>query len=311
MLTRTMGCLFALVMLLVLGGCEPQDGNIGEKAPKPKAAENEKAKNATADHAPAAVKQDAVAKGGNLARIQGAKVIRIGIKNNTPPFCFVDKEGRPQGFDVDLGARIARELGVQPVFVTVTSAERIEKVKAGEVDIVIATLTGTRRRAHEVDFSLPYFEDTQHLLVKKDSPVHSYKELTGKKVAVLKNSTSILNLLIVAPDCKVVEVSSNDEGFEMLKKGEVDALTGDRLQLLGMRLGAADPGAFKLAGDGFSVEPYVIGLPRGDSELRNKIDEALSELWNKGIWTRIFNKWLGPETPYNLDANFKMALLPP
>jgi ABC-type amino acid transport substrate-binding protein len=118
--------------------------------------------------APAAAAKSA---GGNLARIQAAKVLRIGIKTDAPPFCFQNKDGIPQGFDVDIGYRLARALGVEPQFVPVTGPERLERLKRGDVDLVIATLTATRRRAREADFSLPYYQDQQGLLVKSGSAI--------------------------------------------------------------------------------------------------------------------------------------------
>jgi polar amino acid transport system substrate-binding protein len=287
--------LFALAALVVLGGCN----------------DNDSPQEVTPTAAPAPVPHVEPVSGGNLARIQAAKVLRIGVKADNPPFGFQDAEGRPQGFDVDLGFRIARVLGVQPSFVTVTSKDRIEKLKNGEIDIIIATLTATRSRSHEIDFSLPYFQDQQGLLVPAASPIQSYRDLSGKRVAAAAGSTSIDNLKVVAPDCKGIAVKSNIEGLEKLRAGEADAISGDGLSLQALRVDSADPAAFRIAGEGFSVEPYAIGLPRNDSEFRVRIDEALTELWTSGVWTRLFDKWLGPKTKYNFETHFQMPILPP
>lgn len=251
------------------------------------------------------------ASGSHLERIKAAKVIRIGIKSDSPPFCFQDKEGNPQGFDVDIGFRLARALDVQPLFVTIKSSERIDRLKKGDVDVVIATLTATRRRAKEIDFSIPYYQDQQMLLVKASSPIQSYRDLSGKKIAVASNTTSIDNIKIVAPDAQVTAVDSVAAAFEKLSKDEVDGITGDGLQLQALKSGAADADKFRIAGEGFSAEPYVIGLPQNDSQLRSHIDEFLTELWNSGAWTRIFNKWLGAQSAYNLESHFQMPVLPP
>lgn len=249
--------------------------------------------------------------GGNLARIQSAKILKIGVRADRPPFGFTDTEGNPRGFDVDLGFRIARALDVQPLFVTVTSGDRIEKLKKGEVDILLATLTGTRRRAKEIDLSMPYFQDQQMLLVKSDSPILSYSDLAGKKVAALNGSTSIENIKKVKPDAVPTGYTTIKEAFEALTKGEVDALTGDGLAMRSLKLTAENPDSLRIAGEGFSVEPFVIGLPQNDSEFRAKIDDALTDIWNDGTWTRLFNKWLGAESAYNLQSDFKMNVLPP
>lgn len=254
---------------------------------------------------------EAIVHGGHLGKIQTAAVIRIGVKADSPPFCFQDQEGHPRGFDVDLGGRLARALGVQPLFVTVTSQDRIDKLRKGEVDIVIATLTATRRRAQEIDFSMPYFQDQQGLLVKASSAIKSYRDLAHMKVAALPGSTSIDNIKVVAPDCVVVEAKSLGDGLTKVQSGEADALTGDGLALRALSLGAADPAQLRIAGEGFSVEPYVIGLPQDDSQFRTKVDDFLTELWNSGAWTRLFDKWLGSQSQYNLEAHFQMPVLPP
>jgi polar amino acid transport system substrate-binding protein len=293
--SRAIPQLLALAVLLVLSGCNSENESTSEAPPA----------------APAPPRHAAPAEGGNLARIQAAKVLRIGVKADNPPFGFQDAEGRPQGFDVDLGFRLARALQVQPVFVTVTSKDRIEKLKNGEIDIIIATLTATRSRSREIDFSMPYFQDQQGLLVPSASAIKSYRDLAGKRVAAAAGSTSIDNLKVVAPDCKAISVKSSIEGLEKLKAGDADAITGDGLSLQALRVDEADPNAFRLAGEGFSVEPYAIGLPRNDSELRVRVDEILTDLWTNGIWTRIFDKWLGPKTKYNFETHFQMPILPP
>jgi polar amino acid transport system substrate-binding protein len=285
--------------LLVLCGCAspaPAPRTGGENAPK-----------APGEDAPKA----AAAAGGNLARIQAAKIIRIGVKADSPPFGFTDAEGNPQGFDIDLGFRVARALNVQPVFVTVTSGDRIEKLNKGEVDVILATLTGTRKRAKELDFSMPYYKDQQMLLVKAESPLKSYRDLDGKTVAALNGSTSIDNIKTVAPGAKTAAFATLKEAFEALNSDKAEVLTGDGMALRGLMLSSPTPKAFRIAGEGFSEEPFVIGLPRNDSDFRAAIDDALQEIWHSGTWTRIFNKWLGPDSAYNLTSSFEMPVLPP
>ena len=104
----------------------------------------------------------------------------------------------------------------------------------------------------------------------------------------MKKSTSLRNIKIVAPDSKPVEVASYQEGLEKLKAGDVAALTGDGMALRALM--TKESGGMRIAGEGSSVEPYVIGLPRNDSDFRNRVDEFLTELWTSGAWLRIFHK---------------------
>jgi polar amino acid transport system substrate-binding protein len=241
-----------------------------------------------------------------LERIRKAGVIRIAIRSESEPFSFKDAEGNPRGFEVDLGFRLAKELNVRPDFIFVEPKDRIEVLKSGQVDCVLATLTATRRRYKEVDFSVPYFEDQQRLLVKADSPVQSYRDLAGRTVAAIQASTNFENMTTVQPDCKTVGVKDLAEGFELLRSGKVDALTGDGIKLF--ELASKNKDLVRVAGEGFSVEPYCVGLPRNDSEFRRTVDDFLMNYWSKGEWTKGYNKWLSGSP--DQKVTFQMPILP-
>ena len=85
--------------------------------------------------------------GDDLARVTQAGVLRVGVKADTPPFGF--KRGDTlAGFDIDIAHALAQQMGLKDVvFVPVTSANRLAKLQAGEVDCVIASMTITRNRA--------------------------------------------------------------------------------------------------------------------------------------------------------------------
>lgn len=272
--------LTTLLALALLTGCDA--GKNGGTAPAPKAQES------------------------TLDRIRKTGVIRIAIRSESEPFSFKDAEGNPRGFEVDLGFRLAKELNVRPDFVFVDPQDRIELLKKCSVDCVMATLTATRRRYKEIDFSVPYFEDQQRLIVRTDSTVQSYRDLSGRSVAAIQASTNFDNMTVVQPDCKTVGVKDLAEGFQLLQDGKVDALTGDGIKLLG--LAAKHKDKVRIAGEGFSVEPYCVGLPRNDSEFRRTVDDFLMTYWSKGEWTKNFNKWLG-ESPGH-RVTFQMPILP-
>jgi ABC-type amino acid transport substrate-binding protein len=241
-----------------------------------------------------------------LERIRKTGVIRIAIRSDSEPFSFKDADGNPRGFEVDLGFRLAKELDVRPDFVFVEAKDRLEGLKAGSVDCVMATLTATRRRYKEIDFSVPYFEDQQRLLVKTDSTIQSYRDLAGKTVAAIQATTNFDNMTVVQPDCKPVGVKDLAEGFELLQSGKVDALTSDGIKLL--ELAAKHKGLFRIAGEPFSVEPYCVGLPRNDSDFRRTVDDFLMNYWSKGEWTKSFNRWLGDIPDHKVT--FQMPILP-
>ena len=97
-----------------------------------------------------------------LEKVKKNGVLVAGVKDATPGFGFVDeKTGELTGYDVDFVKAIANRLGVKIKLVPVTSANRIQKLKEGSIDIIAATMTKTPERARQIDFSYIYFVSGQ------------------------------------------------------------------------------------------------------------------------------------------------------
>lgn len=247
-----------------------------------------------------------------LKKIKKAGVVRVGVKADAPPFGTQDKRDAADryGFDIDIASAIADELQVKPEFVTVTSANRIEKLLAGEVDMVVASMTITRGREEHVDFTIPYFKDVQGLLVRADSPLDGYLDLAGKLVGGVQGATSVKNIRLVQPECKVREYKTYEEALAALEAGEVDAITSDMMILIGLRLKAADPDKLKIAGRGFGSEPYGIAVPENQSDWRDAVNEAIQRLWESFRYQTIYENWFGEKARYHTDVKFSMETYP-
>ena len=164
-----------------------------------------------------------------LDRVKARGKLIGGVKDTVPPFGFVEeKTGQLVGFECDLVAAVAKKIGVPVEFKPVTSQTRIPTLKEGNVDLLAATMTHTKTRDEEIDFSQTYFYDEQKLLVPKGSPIKSYKDLADKKVGSAKGSTSEQNIVRVQPKCTVVSFENYPEAFLAMKQGKVEAVTTDR-----------------------------------------------------------------------------------
>ena len=192
-------------------------------------------------------------------------------------------------------------------FVEVTTANRIQKVKDNEVDLIAASMTITREREKEVDFSLAYFATKQAFLVKQDSPVQGYMDLAKKKVGTLRGSTSTGNLAVVQPDSVAVLFETNHEAFEALKAGKVDAVTSDLVLLIG--LAQNEPEQYKVVG-GFGYEPYGLAMRENESQFRGKVDEILQELWDEGKIAQMIENWFGVKSRFPANIEFTMETFP-
>ncbi len=238
-----------------------------------------------------------------IARIRARdNVLIAGVKQDFKPFGFVQDDGSLVGFDIDIIQAMADIWNVDVELVPVTSANRIDKLMAGEVDIVAASMTHTRPRDADIDYSQTYFLDGQSLLVAKDSGIEDLAGSAGRNVAAVEGSTSIEQIQQYAEQenvpLTVAPFADYAAALTAIKAGEVDALTTDRAFLLQT---AQDNPEFAVVGARFTQEPYGIGVRSGDSYFRNLVDFTLQELYRNGIYNEIFNRWFPGEEPYQVQ----------
>lgn len=242
-------------------------------------------------------------------RLGAAGTVRIGVKADAPPFGS-ETHGVRQGFDIDIATALSRRLGLEPVFVTVTSADRIPRLLAGEVDLLVASMTQTRGRERQVDFSIPYFEDGPGILVRAGSGIGGYLELGGRRLGVARGSSTAASIARLAPEAEVVEVPAIADLLPALAAGRVDAVASDHLILLGLMRASPRPGDYALAGGRIVSEPYGIALPPDQSAWRDAVNEALMAMWEDGEWARIADSWFGPSGALPTTIGFAMPTIP-
>jgi glutamate transport system substrate-binding protein len=226
----------------------------------------------------------------------GGESLTIGIKFDQPGLGQKTPDGY-EGFDVDVATYIAKELGVEAnniEWVEAPSAERENLIKRGDVDFIVATYSITDKRKAEVDFAGPYFLAHQDLLVRKDdTSITGPESLNGKKLCSVTGSTSAQKVKDEFADkTQLQEYGGYSECVSGLESGAVDAITTDNTILAG--LAAANEGKFKLVGKGFSDENYGVGLKKGDTEMRDKINAAIKKMEDDGAWADAIEKNLGP-----------------
>jgi len=227
-----------------------------------------------------------------IATIKSRGKLLAGVKFDTPPFGFLDKDNKPIGFDLDLVSKIAEKIGVPVEFVSVTSPTRIPMLVSGNVDLVAASMTHTRERDKTIDFSITYYTGGQGLMVPANSTITGVKDLDGKAVAVQQGTTLEKNIAAVAPGAKISGFKDYNSAWLALVQGRVDALTGSLNILQGF---AKDNKDYKIVGDLFSVEPFGIGVRQGDSALRDAVNAAIQDLWTSGEYQKLYVKWFGEE----------------
>ncbi len=241
---------------------------------------------------------------GTLKKIKQKNTIVIGYPTASRPFSFVDDEGKPVGYSIDLCMRIVagvqQQLGLrnlQTKWVPVTHENRIPSLVKGTTDIECGSTTTTLSRLEQVDFSQLIFVSAGALLVKAGSGIRGIADLSGKRVAMIPGTTTekILTESLQRRYVKaqIIKVQDHDDGLAALENGKADAYASDEVLLAGLALTAKDPTTLKLAEQYYSYEPYGLMLRRGDPDFRLAVNRVLSRLYRSEEIFEIFRKWFG------------------
>ena len=239
--------------------------------------------------------------GTTMAELSEAGSITIGTKFDQPLFGLVGPDGKPVGFDVEIGKIIASELGIDEEnieWVETVSANREPFIEGGEVDIVVATYTINDERKMVVDFAGPYYVAGQTIMVlESNTDINGPDDLAGKKVCSVEGSTPAERIRTDYPEAELLPTGAYSDCLEPLRNGQVDAVTTDNVILSGFV--DQNPGEFKLVGETFSEEPYGVGLTRCDDEFRTFINDVLEESFEDGRWADAWEATAGAvlETP--------------
>jgi polar amino acid transport system substrate-binding protein len=228
----------------------------------------------------------------------GAKLIdadKLTVCTHLPyePFQFTEG-GEVEGFDVDMMDLVAEELGVeQEIFGTpFEGIQSGQSLNTGKCDVAAAGMTITDERARVIDFSDPYFDATQALLVATDSGIASLEDLSGKTLAVQEGTTGELYANDNAPDD--VEIRSFEDLALLttaVKTGQVDAGINDNGVLFDY---VQDNPDLEVATEFDTGEQYGFAVKKdGNDELLSTINDVIAQAQEDGTYDEIYATWFG------------------
>jgi len=256
---------------------------------------------------------------GTLGQIKKTGQIRIGFRTSEPPMSFLDKDGKPDGYSIELGQFVIKEIEkkigvkVKVQYIPVTAENRFKALVDNKIDILCGATTKTLSRSELVDFTQLTFVTGASLMTLQKSENRDSSGFSGKKIGVVKDTTtavSLKNLLReTSTKAEIVFFDSARDGVDALRKEKIDAYAADQIVLIGIASGAQDEMSFAINSNVFSFEPFAFALRRNDADFRLAADRAISDLCRSKKIFEIYDKWVGVFTGQRLPLFEAMVQL--
>jgi ABC-type amino acid transport substrate-binding protein len=254
-----------------------------------------------------------------LLAIKNAHTVRLGYRESSPPFSFLDQANRPIGYSLELCEAIVEEIGVEVDdpnlkidYVKVTSDDRIDAVLQSKIDLECGSTTANAERAKRVAFSPLMFVAGTKLMVPKASSVSAVNDLKGKTVVVTKGTTN--EQAIHAADKKfslalnIVTSPDHEQSFQMLADGKADAFATDDILLSGLIVRHKAQDKFRVTGDYLSYDPYGIMFRKGEPQLSAVVERTFRKLGSNHDLVPLYNKWFTARLPTGERLNVPISL---
>lgn len=219
------------------------------------------------------------------------KVLRVGTNADFAPFEFQGEDGKEyQGFDMDLIRAVGEEMGYKVEISNVNFDGLIPALEAGNIDIIASGMTINDERKQKVLFSDGYYKAGLSIVVSKDNTeIKTFKDLTGKKVAVQIGTTSAAEVNKIG-GVEVKEFNSSADTFMELRAKGVDAVVNDRPVNENYILKSGET-SVKALPELLTSEDYGFAIAKSNTELQTKVNEALKKLHENGKYDEIYAKW--------------------
>lgn len=256
-----------------------------------------------------------------LQRIKASGQILVAHRVSSVPFSYLDANGRPIGYSIDLCARIIeavrrelRQPGLRVIYVPVDSASRISRLLDGTADIECGGTTNTESRRRQVAFSVTHFFAGGRLLVRSGSAVKDVFSLRNAVVATTKGSTHLRYLEGLRDrgltKSRIVPVDDPAAGLAAVETGAADAFLFDDVVLYALKAGSKDPKSLAIVGNWTTAEPLALMFRKDDPEFKRLVDTTLSRSMIDGEVNAIYARWFkSPIPPDGIALNIELSAL--
>lgn len=261
----------------------------------------------------------AAQEGGTLKKIRDTGVIKIGHRDASIPFSYLDDKQQPIGYGVDICLKIADAIkahlkmpNLKVEFVPVTSQTRIPILTGGNIDLECGSTTNSIERQKQVAFAPTYFMTGTKIIVKKSSGIKGYDDLKGKTVVFTQGTTNERAMKAYNDEKKLginfIPSKDHAESFLSVETGRAVAFPMDDILLYSLKASARNPDDYVVVGEFLSEDPYAIMMRKDDTEFKKLVDGTVAGLYKSGEINKIYTKWFQSKIPpKGINLNFPMS----
>jgi ABC-type amino acid transport substrate-binding protein len=254
---------------------------------------------------------------GTLKKVQTSGVVLVGYRDASVPFSYLSADKTPVGYSIDLCANVVsamadevgRELVIQ--WVPVTAESRMDALRSGAIDLECGSTTNNVQRRQSVAFSPITFVAGTKLLVKKGSPIQSFRDLGGKTVVVTAGTTNEQAMRDISRkfkvDFNIVVAPDHADSYTRLVNGEVDAFATDDAILYGLIARNRSQATLTVVGELLSYEPYGIMYRKGDPQMDAVVLKSFADMQEADDLSHIYDRWFMRRLPSGDRMNMPMS----
>jgi polar amino acid transport system substrate-binding protein len=237
----------------------------------------------------------------DLSRIQS---IRFLTELDYPPFDYAGTDGNPAGFNVDLARLLCDEIKASCTIQARRFDTLLDALADNRGDAVIASIASNSETRKRADFTDPYYRTPARFVARTDSPIGDVlpELVEGKKIAVIAGTAHEAFLKQMFTEAEVRPYANAEAAREALRNKEVDLLFGDGIALAFWLNGTDSAGCCAFRGgpyleNRFFGEGVGIAVKRGNDLLRQALNWALFQQWEKGSYTDLWLRYF-PISPF-------------
>jgi len=254
---------------------------------------------------------------GTLKKVNESGVLRIGHRESSPPFAFLDSGGKPIGYALDLCAVVVEEIigelrkDIRVEYRPVTPENRFDLLKSGAIDLECGSTTDNAERRRIAAFSPTMFVTGTKLLVRRDSGIRRLRDLQGKTVVLTRGTVQAQTIPRLAARQKVditfVTAEDHRQSFDLFVTGKADAFANDDVQLYGMLAETRTGSAYHVVGEFLTYADYALMLRKDDAEFAALVERAFARLAGSREIVAIYEKWFLKPLPSGVRLDLPMS----